>query len=92
MIELIHKSNPIARKEYSCDACTFLFELDDPCELGLTFYEKREIVKAIQKNYKILKGEKYIRQFNKDGGNNTWTFRAIPSIHAICAKHDLYEE
>lgn len=89
-IEIIHESRPKARKDYRCDACTFLFEID-PCELGLTFSEKREVVKARQKRYKILKGEIYVRQFNKDGGD-TWTFRAIPAIHDICIKHDLYAE
>jgi hypothetical protein len=90
MIEVIRNSEPTARKEYSCDACTFLFELDDPCELGLTYREKREVVKAKQKNYKILKGEKYIRQFNKMDGH-TYDFKAIPSIHKICLKYNLYE-
>jgi hypothetical protein len=90
-IEIIHESRPIARKNYTCNACDFLFELDDPCELGLTFIEKREVVRARQKGYKILKSERYVRQFNKDGGN-TWTFRAIPTIHDICVKHDLYAE
>ena len=90
MVEIIHESEPIARKEYSCMACAFLFELDDPCELGLTFKEKREVVKARQKKCKILKGEKYIRQFNKADGD-TYSFRAIPAIHKICLKYDLYE-
>lgn len=89
-IEIIHESQPVARKDYHCNACDFLFEID-PCELGLAFSEKREVVKARQKGYKILKGEKYIRQFNKDGGN-TWTFRAIPAIHDICVSHNLYAE
>ena len=89
-IEIIHESRPIARKNYHCDACNFLFEFD-PCELGLTFAEKREVVKARQKRYKILKGERYIRQFNKDGGD-AWTFRAIPAIDKICQKYDLYIE
>ena len=89
-IEIIHESRSKARKNYYCDACNFLFE-SDPCELGLTFTEAREVVKARQKRYKILKGEIYVRQFNKDGGD-TWTFRAIPAIDKICQKYDLYRE
>ena len=90
MIELIHESTPIARKEYSCNACDFLFEIDFWSELNLTFSDYREIVKARQHNYKILKGERYIRQFNKAEGH-TYTFRAIPAIHRICVKLNLYE-
>lgn len=90
-IEIIYQSEPIARKNYTCNACDFLFALDYPSELGLTFTEKREVVKARQKGYEILKGERYVRQFNKDG-EHTWTFRAIPAIHDICVKHDLYAE
>ncbi len=90
-ITTIHSSAPKARKDYSCIACDFLFAVDFPTELGLTFSEKRAVVKARQRKYKILKGEKYIRQFNTDG-SYTWTFRAIPEIHSICIKHELYQE
>ena len=90
-ISSIYESSPIARKEYSCNACDFIFALDDLFYIGLTFAEKRSIVKAKQKKYKILKGEKYERQFNTDG-IHAWTFRAIPEMHKICIKHDLYKE
>ena len=90
-ISIIHGTTPRARKNYSCIACDFLFAVDFPSELGLTYAEKRAVVQARQRNYKILKGEKYIRQFNTDG-SHTWTFRAIPDIHSICLKHGLYKE
>lgn len=92
MISTIHQSKPKARKNYNCDACSFLFGLNDPAEIGLAFPEKRAAVKARQNKYAIQKGEKYIRQFNSDDSGNTWTFRAIPEIHEICVKHKLYEE
>lgn len=90
MIEIIHQSEQKARKSYRCDACNFLFEFE-PRDLGLTFSEMREMVKARQKGYRILPGEVYVRQFNKDGGD-TWVFRAIPAIDKICVKYDLYRE
>lgn len=91
-ISIIHESKPIARKNYSCDACIFLFDLNIPKELGLSFSEYRAVVKAKQNGYKILKGERYIRQFNTDNCGNTWTFRGIPEITKICHKHNLFDE
>lgn len=91
MISIIHESKPTARKEYNCDACNFLFNLSDICELGLSLSEYRSVAKAIQNNYRIQKGSKYVRQFNTDG-SEAWTFRAIPEINDICLKFDLYEE
>lgn len=90
MISVIHESKPKARKDYSCDACQFLFALDYPLDLGLTFTEKKAIVNARINNYSINKGDEYIHQFNTNG-SESWTFRAIPEIHAICSKHKIYE-
>lgn len=91
MITVIHQYKYKARKNYNCDACNNLFE-SDICDLGLTFTEYRSVVKAKQNNSRILKGETYLRQFNRDDSNNTWVFRAIPEIHEICIKYKLYEE
>lgn len=92
MIKIIHQSTPVAKKDYYCNACEFLFELNHPTELGLTFSEYRSVVKAKKDRYKILKGQKYIRQFNADSSGNSWTFRGRPDINAICQKHKLYDE
>jgi hypothetical protein len=89
MISVIHESKPKARKDYNCDACEFLFNAP-VLEIGLTFTEYRAVVKATQAKYRILKGTKYIRQFNSDDSGNSWTFRAILDIHLICINHDLY--
>lgn len=88
MIEIIHESIQKARKNYSCNACDFLFEDDLP---KLTFSEYRSVVKAKQNKQRILKGQEYIRQFNGNGGD-TWVYRAIPEIHKICLKYGYYEE
>lgn len=89
MIVTIHEVFSTARKDYHCNACEFLFNDDDMS--GFTFAEYRAIVTAKWNGKKILKGQKYIRQFNTDGGH-TWTFRAIPEIHKICVKYNLYDE
>jgi hypothetical protein len=82
-----------SQKEYKCDAC--LFMRDSLSELSpgmLTFAELREIVKAKQDNYKILKGQPYGKQFNKLYGEEPYTFRYRPAIHEICLKYELYPE
>lgn len=88
MIEVIHESNPIARKGYQCNACEFV--MDAYSDGWFTFAELREIVKARKNGFNIAKGQEYIRQFNKYSGD-TWTFRAIPAIHEICIKYDMYD-
>jgi hypothetical protein len=40
--------------------------------------------------YKIQKGQKYIRQCNANDGRLE-TFIAIPEVHAICMKYQVYE-
>lgn len=92
MIEIIYESTPSAKKNYNCHACYFLFEDDWWREkIKMTFSEYRAIIIAKRHKYKILKGERYIRQFNKKFGD-TWTFRAIPAIHEICCKYKIYPE
>lgn len=90
MISIIHESKPKARKNYSCDACEFIFNGD--YRYGYTFTEFRAISIARRKCYRIVKGEKYIRQYNSDStSGETYTFRAIPEIHEICIKYRLYD-
>ena len=82
----IHK----ARKQYDCMACDWLFNMGiRESGIKFTFSEYRSIIKAKQNNHKIQVGENYLYQFNVDGGDN-WSFRAIPEIHKICLKYDLY--
>lgn len=88
-----HKEVKAARKNYSCDACEWILQGGSFNELStdfkLTFSEKRSLVKAKQNDYKILKGESYLRQFIADG-SDSYEFVAIPEIHAICIKFELY--
>jgi hypothetical protein len=88
MPELISQTKPKARKSYNCEASQFL--TIDGLPLGLTFKELRAVVTARKNIWKILKGEIYLRQCCKDG--DVYTFRAIPEIHEICIKYDIYPE
>ena len=88
---LIHQTTPVARKTHYCNACEFVFNGD--INRGFTFSEYRAIIKARNNGYRILKGEKYIRQFIGDSiSGEVWSFKAIPDIHAICLKYDFYED
>jgi hypothetical protein len=93
MSQLISEITPKASKYYTCDACLFLFDGNDyKSVLGmkLTISEKRAIIRAKNNNYRINKGDIYIRQCVKNDG--IYTFKAIPEIHEICIKHDIYSE
>lgn len=89
MCTVIRESLHRSTKDRECMASLFL--LPALCDLmsELTFTEKRHIVYARKNNFNIKTGERYLRQFNKDGGD-TWSFEAIPSLHKICLKYNLY--
>ncbi len=87
MILLSHRT-PVAKKDYSCDACVWIFESD--YRHGLTISEYRSIVKAQRNGCKIRAGEKYIYQASINYGDFC-TFRAIPAIFDICIKYDMFE-
>lgn len=90
MISTIHENKVFsARKDYRCNTCKCMGHMDGFTLHDLTEAEKDAIERAKENDWKIKKGEPYIRQFNTDGGD-TWTFRAIPAIYQICLDHDLY--
>lgn len=62
-----------------------------PGRSRMTFSELRKIVEARKTDFTIHKGEKYLCQVLVDGSDK-WTFRAIPEMHKICLKYDLYPE
>ena len=89
MITVLSESEPIARKQHNCMACEFILN----CGVngfGYTFAELRLIAKAKRNNYNVVKGQKYIRQNNICDGE-IYTFKAIPEMHELCLKHDLYD-
>jgi len=89
MIEMLSNNTLVARKEYCCDASDWLLN-EGINGFGFSFAELREIVIARRNGWKIKKGEKYIRQRGKYDGD-LYTFKAIPAIHKICLKYNLYE-
>ena len=95
MTEILSQSTPTARKDYPCDACVWLLEFGNLRqiinELDLTFSEKRVIIRVFKDGRKIRKGNKYLKQNNKQDGR-IYTFRAIPEIHDACIKKDMYFE
>ena len=89
MITILSQSIPKARKPHSCMASEFI------CGAGVngfgySFSELRVIAKAKKNKFKIIKGQKYLRQNNICDGD-IYTFKAIPEMHQICLDHDLYE-
>lgn len=89
MIKVISQSTPIARKQHVCDACQFV--LDAIGAVPFTISDLRKIVKAKRQDYMIQPGQQYIRQFNTDG-SDTWTYRALPEMHDLCLRLDLFPE
>ena len=91
-VEVIHESTQVARKSYHDDSCESVMESLDYLKFkGLSFSEWRSIAKAKASGWKIQKGQKYVSQFNKMDGQ-TFTFRTLPDILAICGKYNLYSE
>jgi hypothetical protein len=90
MADLLSEHTPTARKKYPCMAWDFLREaVFDPGEL--TFAELRAIAQAKAAKGYIVPGQKYLRQAIKDGGEIR-TFVAIPALHAICIRFEMYED
>lgn len=88
-METISETRPRARKNHICNACEWINRDLSNCQM--TFSEAKEYVKAMRNGFKIKKGELYVKQFNKDGGD-TWTYKAIPAMHAIAIKYDVFDD
>lgn len=89
MVETLSQSKPVARKRYNCEASYWLRE--NGIDRGmLTFAELRAVAKAKANNYCIMPGEQHICQNNKMDGV-LYSFRAIPAIHAICIRLEIYD-
>jgi len=90
METLLTDKRPIAKKEYNCMACDWLWNAGQ-LELLLNSTELQQIEVAKSNSYKIQKGEQYVRQTGIQDGELI-TFIAIPEMHDICLKYDLYDE
>lgn len=91
MARLIAQTEHVARKEHYCMASDFINEGGNLRGYTFTFSEWRAIIKARDNNWKIIPGQKYLKQFVSYEGS-AYTFKAIPEIHAICLKYDYYQE
>ena len=91
MSTLLKHTEPIARKNYSCDASHFISNMGNLRGYTFTFSEWRAIINARDNNWQIEKGEKYIRQSIVDFGD-FYDFKAITKMHEICLKYGYYED
>ncbi len=88
----ISNSIPVARKNYGCAACVWITEgLPDVLD-GFTFSELRSIVKARNNGWRVLKGEKHLQATVIGCNEEIFSWRAIPEIHNICLKYDIYQD
>jgi hypothetical protein len=83
---------PTAKKVHNCMASEWIVNGD----LHETFrccdwQEKRAIIRARRNKWRIQRGQKYMRQAVIWEGVFC-TFKAIPEMHDICVKYDLYQE
>lgn len=88
---ILSNSTPVARKTYTCNACEWIDNTELWKEETLTYAELRAIVKARRNKFCIVPGQRYMRQVQVIDGQ-LWTFRAIPEMHVICLKYDVYED
>ena len=90
-MNVIKTTCQVARKNYPCDACDWIFNGDEITRDYYTYAELRVLAKARKNKYQILKGEKYIKAVGTCGGD-FFVFRGIPAVNDICRKYDIYED
>ena len=90
MIKVLSGHKPTAIREHECMACEWILNGDGINGMGFTRPELRALSRARKNKWRIVKGQEYIKQGNTYEGE-VYTFKAIPEIHAICLKYNLYE-
>lgn len=86
--EMEQHSNPVARKNYTCNAADWLLNTD------WEDFSKEDVVTILlarKDGFRILKGEKYVKVTGKWEGEFS-VFRARPELEAICQKYDVYDD
>ncbi len=92
-MRLLSESEPVARKNYGCDASVWVAEYwDDISHLKFSFTELRAIVTAKKNGWRIMKGEKHSQATVVSCEDELFSWRAITAIHDICLEHELYPE
>jgi len=83
---------PTAKKVHNCMASEWIVNGDlHETFRCCTWDEKKAIIRARRNNYRIHPGQKYLRQAMVWDGQ-LGTFKAIPAMHDICCKYNLYED
>lgn len=83
---------PTAKKIHDCDASLWIVNGDlHETFRCCTWEEKKDIIRAKRNGWKIQPGQKYLRQAVVFEGRMS-TFKAIPEMHDICVKYDIYED
>lgn len=89
MWELETTTEPVARKEYNCQAWPWI-DNQGFDERDFDPEDWQTIEKARKEKFKILKGTKYICVNGKWEGEFT-TFRARKDLDDICRQYEFYE-
>ena len=90
---VISKSEPVARKNYGCDASVWIAEYPEVVDdCNMTFTDKRIIVKIRQNGWRIMKGEKHLQFTVVSCEGDLVSIRCNKAIDEICEKYDLYPD
>lgn len=93
MPNLLRESTPVAKKPYGCDASEYVLDSDMLADRLFSISELRQIVMARRNQYMIRPGQMYIKQVSVDEtAREMYVFRAIPAMHNLCIRYDLYPE
>lgn len=86
------RTTPIARKNYHCQASEFVLEAWNEADIAaLPEDERKAFDLAKSHNFRILKGERYIKQISIYDGEYG-TFRGIPTMVDFCHKYELFPD
>jgi len=85
----ISTSTPTARKVHDDDCAEWLLNSDLTGDL--TFTERRAIVYANRRNWKITPGMKYVRVTNLEDDGTLYTFKGAPELIDICRRVGLWD-
>ena len=84
-------TQPVARKEYNCEASDWIDNTIGWDESEFEPQDVETIRKARAERFKILPGTKYVKVSGFWDGD-TSVFRARIDLDDICKRYDLYQE
>lgn len=90
MDRLLSEKIVTARKKYACDACYWWLQSGLTAD-DLNSDDQRLMLKAAEAdNWKILKGQQYLRQTGVQDGEMI-TYRARVGMNSICIDLDMFD-